>query len=136
MWFALSFLALLLVVNIGTALLKTGETIQYSDFKQRLAQGQIAEVTISKDTIRGKYIKPEGGEVAFSTIRVDDPKLVEQLDGQRVRFEGETQSVWIGELLSWVLPFILIIALWMFLFRRMGGAEGGIMSFARSPAKI
>ena len=136
MWFALSFLALLLVVNIATALLKTGETIQYSDFKQRLAQGQIAEVTISKDTIRGKYIKPEGGEVAFNTIRVDDPKLVEQLDGQRVRFEGETQSVWIGELLSWVLPFILIIALWMFLFRRMGGAEGGIMSFARSRAKI
>src|SRR6185295_143046 len=32
--------------------------------------------------------------------------------------------------------FVLIVGLWTFLFRRMGSAEGGIMSFARSKAKI
>jgi cell division protease FtsH len=40
------------------------------------------------------------------------------------------------ELIGWVLPIVIIVALWMFLLRRMGGAEGGLMSFGRSKAKI
>jgi cell division protease FtsH len=67
---------------------------------------------------------------------VPDPKLVEQLEAKKVQFKGEVQSRWVAELLSWVLPILLILALWMFVFRRMGGAESGIMSFARSRAKI
>ena len=31
---------------------------------------------------------------------------------------------------------MLLIAVWSFFFRRIGGAEGGVMSFARSRAKI
>ena len=33
-------------------------------------------------------------------------------------------------------PVLLLVALWSFFFRRIGGAEGGVMSFARSKAKI
>ena len=39
-------------------------------------------------------------------------------------------------MLGWVIPLIFLIALWSFFFRRMSGAEGGVMSFARSRAKI
>ena len=42
----------------------------------------------------------------------------------------------VAELLGWVIPLLLLVALWSFFFRRMGGAEGGVMSFARSRAKI
>ncbi len=41
-----------------------------------------------------------------------------------------------AEVLGWVIPLIFLVALWSFFFRRMGGAEGGVMSFARSRAKI
>src|SRR5690606_20802020 len=58
------------------------------------------------------------------------------LEAQKVRYSGEIRSEWLGELLGWVLPVLLILGLWMFFFRRMSGAEGGIMSFARSRAKI
>jgi cell division protease FtsH len=53
-----------------------------------------------------------------------------------VKYTGEIPSRWIGEVLGWIIPLILIVALWSFFFRRMGGAEGGVMSFARSKAKI
>src|SRR3990172_5345062 len=43
---------------------------------------------------------------------------------------------WLPELLGWVIPILLLVAVWSFFFRRMGGAEGGVMSFARSRAKI
>src|SRR3977135_2699220 len=43
---------------------------------------------------------------------------------------------WVTDVLGWMLPLLFFIGLWGFFFRRMGGAEGGVMSFARSRAKI
>ena len=43
---------------------------------------------------------------------------------------------WLPELLSWIIPLLLLVGLWSFFFRKMGGAEGGVMAFARSKAKI
>src|SRR5690606_14779873 len=65
-----------------------------------------------------------------------DPKLVEELESQNVRYTGQGASRWLPEVLGWVVPMLLIIAFWTFILRRMGGAEGGAMAFARSKAKI
>ena len=44
---------------------------------------------------------------------------------------------WLPELLvGWIVPLVFFVAIWGFFLRRMGGAEGGVMSFARSKAKI
>jgi cell division protease FtsH len=53
-----------------------------------------------------------------------------------VRYSGELTSRWVSELLGWIIPLLFIIGLWTIFFRRMSGAEGGVMSFARSRAKI
>ena len=53
-----------------------------------------------------------------------------------MKYTGEIVSRWLPEVLGWVIPLLLLVALWSFFFRRMGGAEGGVMSFARSRAKI
>ncbi|HUL74677.1 MAG TPA: ATP-dependent zinc metalloprotease FtsH [Vicinamibacterales bacterium] len=135
-WLIVSFLALFLLVNLVSTALHEGKVLEYSEFKSLLQQGRIVEVTLSDEQIRGKYQDGDGNQQAFTTVHVDDPKLVEQLEAQKVRFSGEVQSRWLTDVLGWVLPFVLIIGLYAFLFRRMGGAEGGIMSFARSRAKI
>jgi cell division protease FtsH len=127
---------LLLVFNIVSATLREGTTLDYSDFKSQLDQKRLTEVVIGPDTIHGKYLDPNNKEVGFTTNKVDDPKLVEQLQEQRVKFHADPQSRWLTDLLSWMLPLLVLVALWSFFFRRMSGAEGGIMSFARSRAKI
>ncbi len=53
-----------------------------------------------------------------------------------MKYTGELTSRWVAEILGWVIPLIFLVGLWSFFFRRMGGAEGGVMSFARSRAKI
>ena len=53
-----------------------------------------------------------------------------------MKFSGETVSRWLPEVLGWIIPLVLLVAVWSFFFRRIGGAEGGVMSFARSRAKI
>jgi cell division protease FtsH len=136
LWLGLALFGLLVIVNIFSAALGRGKSLQYSEFKTLVSQGRVTELTLGVESIRGKYLDPSDTEQAFNTVRVEDPDLVKELTAQKVPFEGEVPTKWVTELLGWVVPFVLIVALWSFFFRRMGGAEGGIMSFARSRAKI
>ncbi len=128
----------LLLLAIGQAYFLTpgGRQIPYSEFKALIRSGQVAEVAVGDTHIRGVLKKADDDGAAFATTRIDDPKLVEDLDQAGVKYSGELVSRWLPEILGWVVPILLLIALWTFFFRRIGGAEGGVMSFARSKAKI
>jgi cell division protease FtsH len=140
LWYGLAFLILLGLAQLYY-LTPTGKTIPYSEFKSLLKSGQVAEVSIGDQTIRGT-LKQEisGGDgkptKQFSTTRVEDPKLIEELEARGVKYTGEVVNHWLPDLLGWIVPLVFLIGIWGFFFRRMSGAEGGVMSFARSRAKI
>ena len=69
-------------------------------------------------------------------MRVEDAKLPEELEAHGVKYTGEVANRWVTEVIGWIIPLLFIVGLWAFFLRRMGGAEGGVMSFARSKAKI
>jgi cell division protease FtsH len=133
-------LAALMVLALGQAffLAPGGRAIPYSEFKALVRSGQVAEASIAEQVITGR-LKPKSGESAgttFTTTRIEDPKLAEELDQHRVAYKGEVVSRWLPEIMSWIVPILLLVAVWSFFLRRMGGGEGGVMSFARSRAKI
>jgi len=136
-WYVLGVLLLLALAQAFFSQLQSGETIPYSDFKSMVRDNRVQEVTLSDDRIRG-VLKAAGGEKPkpFSAVRVIDDKLPEELEQHGVKYAGEVSSRWISDVIGWIIPLIFIVALWTFFFRRMGGAEGGVMSFARSRAKI
>lgn len=73
----------------------------------------------------------------FQTIRVEDPKLVEELSAANVKFTGSRPSFLSQFLMAWVIPIALMIALWVYLGRKMAGAAGGgILNVGRSKAKL
>lgn len=132
-------LGVLLVMAIAQAwfMKPAGPPLPYSEFKALVRNGQIAELSIGDTDLRGTLKSPDAsGRTAFSTVRIEDPKLVEELDARGVKYTGEVVNRWLPELLGWVLPVLLLVGFWAFMLRRMGGAEGGVMSFARSKAKI
>jgi cell division protease FtsH len=136
MWYALGFLLLLALGQAFFFSMQSGETISYSEFKSLVREAKVQEVTVADDRIRGT-LKPENGRTrTFTAVRIEDAKLLEDLEQHGVKYTGEVANRWIAEVLGWVIPLIFLIALWTFFFRRMGGAEGGVMSFARSRAKI
>ncbi len=135
MWYVLGLLLLLALGQAFFFSLHSGETIPYSTFKQHVREGKVQEVAVAVDRVRGT-LKGEEKPRPFSAVRIEDPKLLEDLEKHGVKYTGELPNRWVSELLGWVLPLLFLIALWSFFFRRMGGAEGGVMSFARSKAKI
>ena len=62
-----------------------GRSIPYSEFKTLVKSGQVAEVTIGDQTIRGtlkRAVPTTSRPRTFTTTRVEDPKLTEELDAQ------------------------------------------------------
>jgi cell division protease FtsH len=136
MWYVLAVFLLLALGQAFYFSMAGGETISYSDFKQRVRDGAVQEVVVSEDRVRGTMKGGPKGTHPFLAIRIEDPKLLEDLERAGVKFTGEAPNKWLAEIVGWIIPIIFLIALWSFFFRRMGGAEGGVMSFARSRAKI
>ena len=136
MWYVLGFLVL---AALGQALffsLRSGQQISYSEFRAQVRANQVLEVTVAEDHVYGLLRTDDGKGKPFTAVRIEDPKLLEELEQHGVKFRGEVTSRWVAEVLGWIIPVIFLIALWTFFFRRMGSAEGGVMSFARSRAKI
>ena len=134
-WYVLGFLFLLAIAQTFFVA-PAGRQISYSEFKQAVRSGQVAEVFVGDQSIRGAYKRETNGGLNFTTARIEDPKLIEDLEAATVRYTGETVNRWLPELLGWILPMVLLIGVWSIFFRRMGGAEGGVMSFARSKHRV
>jgi cell division protease FtsH len=109
------------------------ETIPYSQFKQSLAQGIVTNLTVSPENISGTLTKPS--KQAFTTVRVNDPDLVKQLDELKVSYTGRHENRFLSNLLSWILPLGIFFLIWRFAMKKMGPGMG-VMSFSKSKAKI
>jgi len=110
--------------------------IPYSRFQTLLDENKIDKVWVAQNDIQGTLKEPEkDGLKQFITTRVS-PDLVSELDKHHVTYFGEAPSTLIPDLLSWVLPPLLFVGLWMFFIRRMGQGAGGLMSVGKSRAKI
>jgi cell division protease FtsH len=136
MWYVLGLLLLLALGQAFFFSVQSGESIPYSEFKTLVRTGRVQDVIVAEDRVRGTLKAEDGKTRPFTAVRIEDPKLIEDLEQHGIKYTGEVASRWIGEVLGWVIPLIFLIALWSFFFRRMSGAEGGVMSFARSRAKI
>ena len=112
------------------------ETIPYGQFKQYIAEGTLSKVTIGPENITGT-LKEKDNKPAqeFTTIRVNDPDLVKDLDDHKVDYSGHYESKFLSTVLSWVIPIGIFFLIWRFAMKKMGSGMG-VMSFAKSKAKI
>src|ERR687891_554551 len=128
------------------------ETVSYSEFKALVKQGKVSNLVLDKQTIRGtlvtegleRLLSPEkvealkraGGEThQFTTARVDDPGLVAELEAANVKFAGRVENTWLSALLSWVLPAVVFVGVWVLLMRRLGPQQG-LMAIGKSKARV
>jgi len=114
------------------------ETIPYSQFKQYIAEGTVSKLTISPEningTIKGQGKKP-GQDQKFTTVRVNDPDLVKDLDEHKVNYSGHYESKFLSSILSWIIPIGIFFLIWRYAMKKMGPGMG-VMSFGKSKAKI
>ncbi|MDP6279121.1 MAG: ATP-dependent metallopeptidase FtsH/Yme1/Tma family protein, partial [Nitrospinota bacterium] len=108
--------------------------IVYSDFIRSVNQGQVSEVLVQGDNIRGRYLN---GKV-FQTFAPKDPSLISTLRNKGVRISAEPaeQNLWyVNLLMSW-FPMLVLIGVWIFFMRQMHVGGSKALSFGKSKARL
>jgi cell division protease FtsH len=116
--------------------------IDYSDFVRELEAGNVAQVTIVEQDMTGRLkqastITTDKGEVSyqeFKTYMPPDAQIVPRLLEQGVRVESRPPSQWLTILVS-VLPWLLIIGVWLLFMRRMSTGQDRAFMFGKSRAR-
>ncbi|HSF15086.1 MAG TPA: ATP-dependent zinc metalloprotease FtsH [Vicinamibacteria bacterium] len=126
-----------LVQGLVARWLGRAQEVPYSQFRDDLANGRIAMVTFEEQRIVYTLRETSEGESVdgnFTTVRVDDPELVQRLLEAGIEFQAEPPpSGIVTALMTWVLPLIPLALIWYFVFRRMGSS--GPLSIGKSRAK-
>ena len=154
-YFLVAFLVIVALQEFVLAPVHVND-LPYSDFKTLLKAGKVRDIglgetvisgTLSNDGLEGvltgetaeKLRKLGKGEHRFTSVRVNDPALVQELEAAKVRFTGQVESKWLSTLLSWIVPAVVFFAIWSFVMKRMAGEQGmggGFLSVGKSKAKV
>ena len=147
------FYAILIVVLLGVntvmsvisrpkeiTMLKFEEIALSNDFeKVEVINRDYVNVYLKKDSL-GKYPDLKSNNKLSNSLSLNTPNYTMQL-GSMEGFESRIQSLaeqgimidvihqkkvnWVSSVLSWMLPLILFIGIWLFIMRRVSGGGGG-----------
>ena len=134
-WLVL-FLLILALFNLfsGSGNTLQSRSVPYSEFVAAVDTGAVGQVTLDGETVR--YRTTDGTD--YTTIRPEDAQITERLieRGIPVKAESQQQSGFQTFIVS-LLPFLLLIGVWVYFMNRMqGGGKGGAMGFGKSKAKM
>jgi cell division protease FtsH len=130
-----------------------------SKFLELLRADKIERVALTEREIRGiakpgALPTPQGApgdrlrqmlgsdeEVRVFTVTrlpgLDEQWLIPELEKHHVEFAGRIETTfWKDLLFGWVIPLAVMVGIWMFIMRRVGGGPTQALSFGRSKHKI
>ncbi|MCX7301959.1 MAG: ATP-dependent zinc metalloprotease FtsH [Rhodobacterales bacterium] len=130
------FLLILALFNLfsGSQTTMASNSRSYSDFVAAVEGGTVSQVTLDGEQIR--YRGTDGRD--YVAIMPRDASVTELLIARDipVSAKSQEQSGLTSFLLS-LLPFLLLIGVWVYFMNRMqGGGRGGAMGFGKSRAKL
>jgi cell division protease FtsH len=135
-WLVIVISAVLLwqVVRSGSSGQKE-KPINFSQFLSDVDQGNVSEVTINAQELRGKF-KDQSGFT--TTAPVNYPDMIKSLrdKGVNINIRDVTNGSWPLQLLGTWAPLILLAALWFFMIRQMQTGGNKALSFGKSRARL
>lgn len=156
-----SWLGILLAVFLVMYAFKSNEETEYevsfTTFQQLLNESKISEALIKKSnlndydfhgkltqpmeltTVSGKRVKNATRIVLTLPYSNIDDKIIADWTGKGLRFNIiKEDSTWLNMFIGF-LPWVLLIGIWLIIFRRMQSGAGGpkgLFSFGKSRAKL
>jgi cell division protease FtsH len=112
----------------------------YTQFLAQVEQGQVKSVTLqTKDNTIDFESTADGKTKKWTTAYPDNTEqnLVNTLRAENVPIDvkGKGGGGWLVGVLTYVLPFVLFLLIWLFLINQMQGGGSKVMSFGKSRAK-
>ena len=139
-------------IYISGLLTETGRKeieIEYTEYREYLANGEIHKGVIMDDVFHGEFKEPQTLESPIGplneithfklTLPFIEREDTEEWDAAGIEYTFKEKTIdWTGYLLN-MLPWVLLIGFWFFMIRRMqggAGGMGGIFKFGKSRASL
>jgi cell division protease FtsH len=148
----------ILIIIVGMSLFnyvflgKVNNTIDFSEFKAKIASGEIKRVELSDSYFTGytsfrQELPPDtflrnpyrnAPNAAYRTVPIGDPEFIKLMDERGVSYYAVSRegSTVLNIIFSWVLPIAFFFFIWRFLLKRLGAMGGNVLSVGQSRAVI
>ncbi|MEK6682619.1 MAG: ATP-dependent zinc metalloprotease FtsH [Nitrospirota bacterium] len=136
-WIAAAILFIILFFFFSSSNLSptSAEQVSYSEFKKMIEEKKFEEVLIEQNYVRG-ILKEKGKKKEIRVVKVEDPDLIKLLEKNNIKFSGKETDTWLRDfILAWVIPIVIFILIWRYLFGRLG-TGAGITAVGRSKASL
>ena len=97
--------------------------ISYSDLKDLVKEKALKKVEIGQQYIRA--VSSDGHTIYTTRVVRGDNDLVKELDKNKIEYTGFSETNWFTDMFGWMLPFLIIMGLWMLFASRMQKNMGG-----------
>ncbi|MEX0994292.1 MAG: ATP-dependent zinc metalloprotease FtsH [Balneolaceae bacterium] len=157
-WIYLVLILFLIAINFYFVPTDQSERIKYSTFLEYVEKGYVKEIVIKNNTdIEGEYtekaiedgiIEPprevenswrfgaeQAGQEKFATTLLEGDEIRALLDENNVVYDVRIEENWWSGILIWLIPIALIIAFWIFIFRRMNPGQQ-VMNIGKNKASL
>jgi len=137
LWVVIAVVLMSVFNNFGARSNRADSALSYSQFLDAAKAGQVQQVIIDNNSIRGKM---QTGE-KFKTYAPSDPHLIDDLlaDGVDIKVKPPEEPSMLMQIFVSFGPILLLIAVWVFFMRQMqggAGGRGGAMGFGKSKARM
>jgi len=134
-WLVL-FLLILALFNLfsGSGNTLQSKTVSYSEFVTAVDASNVSSVTLDGEVVQ--FRGTDGND--YVTVKPSDAEITQRLIDKNVPVSAKSQEQsGFQTFLMSLLPFLLLIGVWIYFMNRMqGGGKGGAMGFGKSKAKM
>jgi cell division protease FtsH len=108
--------------------------LTFSQFLYQVESGKVKSVTITGNEVHGTQTDDQGFR---TTVPLNYPELYKMLNDKRVSMEIKEAgtSNWVSILIN-AVPFVLLLAFWVFMMRQMQSGGNKALSFGKSRARL
>ena len=155
-WFYIMLFAVLIAFNFMLTGGEPSERIKYSEFLNYVEEGYVKEILITNNTkVEGEYTEkafedgivemPEATDSRWQSSEPSEPKFTTtMLEGDEVRalfdeygvvYDVRIEEDWWSGIFIWLIPLALIIAFWIFIFKRMNPGQQ-VLNIGKNKASL
>ncbi|MEJ6613109.1 MAG: ATP-dependent zinc metalloprotease FtsH [Saprospiraceae bacterium] len=159
-WIYGIIILVILGINMSVMMNNSTKNITYTEFEEKVAGNKVERVDVINKQIAHVYLTPnalktdmpdyqessyavnqpqyqfEIGDMAFFLEKMQELKE----SGYAVPYKMETKTNWLAPIMSWLLPLFILVAIWLFIMKKVsgGGGPGGgqIFNIGKSKATL
>ena len=120
---------------MGDPRIKRVEQVKYSDIKKLIKEKEVKSVKITSTMIEAIDLTGTKKYVA-KNVPAYDMEFIPLLEDNNITYEGQVGEGAVARYLNMLLPIFLILAIWLFLAKKMSKGMGGILGAGKADKLI